>query len=189
MEALGLPRDSSEHLEDTPERVARAYINELFGGLEEDPRRYLETKFSEGVEQTVGDAGWVIQDNIQVQSMCSHHFLPFRGRAHVGYIPQDHFVGLSKLARVVNGYARRPQVQENLTNEIADAIHEELDPLATIVVIEAEHQCMSIRGIKEPHSTTRTSALRGKAHPSKNGDSAHLKNEFLKLVKNGGDVR
>lgn len=176
--ALGLDT-GDEHLADTPRRVADSRIDELFVGLEEDPREYLKTTF-ENIGQHQGDAGWVIVDNIQVQSMCAHHFLPFRGEAHVGYIPREEAVGLSKLARVVNGYARRPQVQERLTNQIANAVHEELDPLATIVVIEAEHECMSLRGVQEPHTMTRTSALRGKARKEE-----HIKQEFFDLV---GDI-
>lgn len=183
MEALGLPPESSEHLEDTPERVAKAYMNELFGGRQENPRQHLKTTFSNG-SGSADDSGLVIVDNIQVQSLCAHHWLPFTGRAHVGYIPEGRIVGLSKLARVVNGYARRPQVQEKLTNEIADAVYEELDPLAVIVVLEAEHFCMSLRGIEEPHSTTRTSALRGEAHPF--DGEAHIKQEFMQLIDNGG---
>lgn len=186
MRALGLDMDD-EHMVDTPSRVARSRIEELFSGLQEDPTKYLETTFEEiGTYQ--GDSGWVIVDGIQVQSTCAHHFLPFRGEAHVGYIPAGEAVGLSKIARVVDGYARRPQVQERLTNQVANAIHENLDPVATIVVIEAEHQCMSLRGVQEPHSTTRTSALRGAAHPSENGE-AHLKEEFFNLVRNGGGVK
>lgn len=166
----------NEHIEDTPERVVRSRRDELFRGLEEDPRDHLSTTF-EDIGTYEGDAGWVIVDNIQVQSMCAHHFLPFRGEAHVGYIPREEAVGLSKLARVVDGYARRPQVQERLTNQIANAIHEELDPIATIVVIEAEHECMTVRGVQEPYSMTRTSALRGRARKEH-----HIKQEFFSLV-------
>lgn len=180
MEALDLDVDDDEHLEDTPERVARSRIDELFRGLDEDPREHLDTTFSD-VKQYEGDAGWVIVDGIQVQSMCAHHFLPFRGQAHVGYIPQEKVVGLSKLARVVDGFARRPQVQERLTNQIADAVHKRLDPLATVVVVEAEHECMSLRGVQEPESMTRTSALRGRAR-----EEDHIKEEFFALV---GDSR
>lgn len=184
MSALGLDADD-EHLEGTPERVARSRIEELFSGLDGDPREHLSTRFtaphaedaSKVAPERHNDAGFVIVDGIQIQSMCAHHFLPFRGQAHIGYIPNEEVVGLSKLARVANGYARRPQVQERLTNQIADAIHEELEPLATCVVIEAEHECMSLRGVMEPHTMTRTSALRGKAR-----EDEHIKEEFLSLV-------
>lgn len=175
MRALGLDKDD-EHLEETAKRVVDSRFDELFRGLEEDPRERLSTTFSAPDEQS-DDAGLVIVDGIQVQSMCAHHFLPFRGEAHVGYIPDDEVVGLSKLARVVDGYARRPQVQERLTNQVADAIHDELEPIATIVVIEAEHECMSLRGVQEPETMTRTSALRGKARRED-----HIKQEFFDLV-------
>lgn len=175
MEMLGLDMDD-EHLQDTPERVVRSRFDEIFRGLGEEPRRHLQTTFSD-IEQYEGDAGWVIVDGIQVQSMCAHHFLPFRGEAHVGYIPEEDAVGLSKLARVVDGYARRPQVQERLTNQVANAVHEELDPHSVVVVIEAEHECMSLRGVQEPHTVTRTSALRGEAR-----EKDHIKNEFFNLV-------
>lgn len=176
MEALGLDVEGDEHMRETPRRVVDSRFDEIFRGLHEDPRDHLETTFSD-VEQYEGDAGWVIQTDIQVQSMCAHHFLPIRGVAHVGYIPQNEVVGLSKLARVVDGYARRPQVQERITNQVATAVHEGLDAHSTIVVIEAEHGCMSLRGVQEPHSTTTTSALRGEAR-----DSPHVKEEFLSLL-------
>lgn len=172
-----IPEDEwDEHLEDTPRRVAESRLEEIFRGFHEDPREHLSTTFSD-VEQYEGDAGWVIVDGIQVQSMCAHHFLPIRGHAHVGYIPTEEAVGLSKLARVVDGYARRPQVQERLTNQVANAVHEELEPHSTVVVIEAEHGCMSVRGVQEPHSMTRTSALRGEAR-----EENHIKEEFFDLV-------
>jgi len=177
MEAIGLEDwEEDEHLQDTPRRVADSRRDELFKGLEEDPKEYLSTTFTEA-GQHQGDAGWVIEDEIQVQSMCAHHFLPFRGVAHVGYVPQDKVVGLSKLSRVVDGYARRPQVQERLTNQVADAIQDVLDPKATIVVMEAEHECMSLRGVQEPHTTTRTAAIRGEAR-----ENSDLKQEFYQIL-------
>lgn len=138
----------------TPERVANAYA-ELCAGLREDPRRHLATTFDEDHREMV-----ILRD-IPFASICEHHLLPFTGKAHVGYIPQGRVVGLSKLARVVEGYARRPQVQERLTSEIADAIMDELDPDGCGVVIEASHTCMTIRGIQKPGSTMITSAMRG----------------------------
>lgn len=176
IEALGLDLEN-EHLKDTPTRLAKSRAYELFEGLRQDPREHLERTFEDS--ESVSDQ-FVIVDNIQVESMCAHHFLPFRGRAHVGYIPDEEVVGLSKLARVVRGYARRPQVQERLTNQIADAIHEELDPQAVVVFIRAEHECMSCRGIEEAYSATRTTALRGKAR-----DEAHIKDEFFQMLRTG----
>lgn len=184
IEALGLDTED-EHMERTPERVHEAFRDELFRGLKEDPAEYLERTFSAPksngtsgeVTEEVTDAGFIIQDGIEVKSMCAHHFLPFQGQAHVGYIPQDEITGLSKLARVVDGFSRRPQVQERLTNQIADAIHDKLEPLATVVVVEAKHECMSVRGVQEPESMTRTSALRGKARTD-----SHIKQEFFDLV-------
>jgi len=152
---IGLGEDPDrEGLLKTPERVARAYA-ELCAGLREDPRRHLTTTFDEDHREMV-----ILRD-IPFASICEHHLLPFTGKAHVGYIPQGRVVGLSKLARVVEGYARRPQVQERLTSEIADAIMEELQPDGCGVVIEATHTCMTIRGIQKPGSSMITSAMRG----------------------------
>lgn len=178
LNALGLDPEESEHLEETPRRVVDSRFDEIFRGLDEDPTEHLETTFSD-IEQYKGDAGWVMITDIQVQSTCAHHFLPFRGVAHVGYIPSEEAVGLSKLARVVDGFSRRPQVQERLTNQVATAIHENLDPVATVVVVEAEHECMSLRGVQEPHAQTTTSALRGKAR-----EKEHVKQEFFSLLQN-----
>lgn len=172
MESLDLDPSESEHLQDTPRRVQEAYENELFKGLERSPEDVLTTTFSEGVEQDL-----IVVDNIQVKSTCAHHFLPFTGKAHVGYIPKDEIVGLSKIPRLVNVFARRPQVQERLTSQIADALYEHLDPIAAVVVIEAEHECMSLRGVEEPESVTRTSALRGAAE-----EKEDIKQEFLDLA-------
>lgn len=170
IEQLGLDTES-EHLERTPERVVDAYFDELFRGLKENPREHLNTTFSSDSDDLV------VVDNIELQSMCAHHFLPFRGKAHVGYIPDGEIVGLSKFARVTDGYARRPQVQEELTAQVANAIHEELEPIATIVVMEAEHECMCLRGVQDSTSMTRTSALRGKARRDEN-----IKQEFFQMI-------
>ena len=144
-----------EGLRDTPTRVAKGW-KEILNGLNEDPRDYLRTQFEAGTDELV-----LVRD-IVFHSVCEHHLLPFYGRAHVGYIPRGGRVtGLSKLARVVEGYSRRPQVQERLTAQIADAIDEVLHPQGVIVVIEAEHMCMSMRGVSKPGSSTVTSALRG----------------------------
>lgn len=143
-----------EGLLKTPNRVARAYA-EVLAGLNEDPRRHLKTVFHERYDEVV-----LLRD-IEFHSLCEHHLLPFTGKAHVAYLPDGRVVGLSKLARLVEGYARRPQVQERLTTQIADALMEELNPLGAACVIEAAHTCMTIRGVKKPGSTMVTSALRG----------------------------
>ena len=154
LEGVGEDPDR-EGLRETPARVARMY-EEVFAGLAQDPAVHFEKTFDEHCNEMV-----LVRD-ISFYSMCEHHLLPFYGRAHVGYIPRGGVVtGLSKLARLVEGYARRPQVQERLTAQIADAIDEVLEPQGVIVVIEAEHMCMSMRGISKPGSSTVTSALRG----------------------------
>ena len=143
-------------LQGTPDRVARA-CEELFGGLQEDPAAYLRKQFQEDHNEEM-----VIVRDIPFASMCEHHILPFQGTANVAYIPrQGRITGLSKIARCVNGYARRPQLQERLTQQVADAMVQELDPLGVLVVIKAEHTCMTIRGIKAAGAQTVTSAVRG----------------------------
>jgi GTP cyclohydrolase I len=143
-------------LQETPQRVARAYA-ETFAGLWQDPYEVLATTFDEDHDEMV-----LVKD-IPMYSTCEHHLVPFHGRAHVGYIPgaDGRVTGLSKLARLVEVYARRPQVQERMTRQIADSLHEVLKPQGVIVVIEAEHLCMAMRGIRKPGSTTVTSAVRG----------------------------
>ena len=143
-----------EGLLKTPNRVARAY-GELMAGLRENPKRHLKTVFNEAYDEVV-----LLRD-IEFHSLCEHHLLPFTGRAHVAYLPGGKVVGLSKLARLVEGYARRPQVQERLTTQIADALMEELQPAGAACVIQATHTCMTIRGAKKHGSTMVTSALRG----------------------------
>lgn len=154
LEAIGEDPDR-EGLRDTPKRVARMY-DEVFHGLHEDPGQHLNVQFSEEHEEMV-----IVKD-IPVYSMCEHHLVPFYGKAHVAYIPRKgKITGLSKFARVVEGFARRPQLQERLTSEIADAIMDKLTPLGVLVVIEAEHMCMTMRGVKKAGSQTLTSAVRG----------------------------
>ncbi|WBB82499.1 GTP cyclohydrolase I FolE [Micromonospora sp. WMMD882] len=140
----------------TPARVARAYA-ELFAGLRVDPRQVLNTTFEAHHEELV-----LVRD-IDVMSLCEHHLLPFRGSAHIGYIPgpDGRITGLSKLARLVEVYARRPQVQERLTSQIADLLMERLAPRGVIVVLECEHMCMAMRGIQKSGAQTITSAVRG----------------------------
>jgi len=143
-----------EGLRATPQRVARMY-QELFGGLFEDPARHLNTDFTERYDEMV-----ILRD-IPFYSMCEHHLLPFMGKAHVAYLPRGRVIGVSKLARVVEAFARRPQVQERLTGQIADMIMEKLDAKGSAVIIEATHTCMTIRGVKKPGSVMVTSAMRG----------------------------
>lgn len=145
-----------EGLRETPGRVARAY-REILAGLWQQPEDVLTTVFDLGHEELV-----LVKD-IEIVSLCEHHLLPFHGVAHVGYIPSENgkITGLSKLARLVDVYARRPQVQERLTTQIADSLMEILDARGAIVVIEAEHMCMSVRGIRKPGAKTITSAVRG----------------------------
>ncbi len=145
-----------EGLRATPARVARAYA-ELFAGMRVDPRSVISTTFEAGHEELV-----LVKD-IEVISLCEHHLLPFHGRAHIGYIPGEdgRITGLSKLVRLVEVYARRPQVQERLTTQVADTLMETLRPRGVIVVLECEHMCMAIRGVRKGGSTTVTSAVRG----------------------------
>lgn len=143
-----------EGLKETPARVARMYA-ELFGGLHADPRMHLKKFFSETCDEVI-----LVRD-ISFNSMCEHHMLPFMGTAHVAYLPQDRIVGLSKLARVVDEIARRPQVQERMTEQIATILEEELGAKGVAVIIEAVHTCMTIRGIRKPGSVCVTSAMKG----------------------------
>lgn len=154
LEAIG-EDPSREGLLDTPKRVARMY-EEVFQGLNQNPDDYFATVFGEDHEELV-----LVKD-IPFYSMCEHHLVPFFGVAHVGYIPKDGKVtGLSKLARAVEAVTRRPQLQERITSTIADSIVKTLSPYGVIVVIEAEHMCMTMRGVKKPGSKTVTSAVRG----------------------------
>jgi GTP cyclohydrolase I len=166
-----------EGLAQTPRRVAKSYA-ELMSGLSQDPRVHLRTVFHERYDEVV-----LLRD-IEFHSLCEHHLLPFTGRAHVAYLPDGKVVGLSKLARLVEGYARRPQVQERLTTQIADALMDELNPIGAVCVIEAVHTCMTIRGIRKPGSMMVTSALRGifKDNPS----SRH---EVLALISSNANPK
>jgi len=143
-------------LKDTPARVARGYA-EIFGGLHQSPEEVLTTTFYLGHDELV------IVKNINLNSTCEHHLLPFYGHAHIGYIPNEsgRIAGLSKLARLADVFARRPQVQERLTGQIADSIMNILQPRGAIVILEAEHMCMSLRGVRKPGAVTTTSVVRG----------------------------
>ncbi|MGY0068865.1 GTP cyclohydrolase I FolE [Streptomyces sp. QTS137] len=160
-----------EGLRETPGRVARAY-KEIFAGLRQKAEDVLTTTFDLGHDEMV-----LVKD-IEVYSTCEHHLVPFRGVAHVGYIPatSGKITGLSKLARLVDVYARRPQVQERLTTQIADSLMEILEPRGVIVVVECEHMCMSMRGIRKPGAKTLTSAVRGQLR------DAATRNEAMSLI-------
>ncbi|HUO11375.1 MAG TPA: GTP cyclohydrolase I FolE [Caulobacteraceae bacterium] len=162
-----------EGLVDTPGRVARSYA-ELFAGYEVDPREYLKRTF----EEVGGYDELVVMRDIRFVSFCEHHMLPIVGRAHVGYLPRNRVVGISKLARVVNGYARRLQIQEKMTADIATCIQEVLQPLGVGVVVEAEHSCMTMRGVNSPGALLTTSHLLGVLR-----DDARTREEFLRLVR------
>ena len=159
-------------LQDTPARVARAYA-ETFAGLGQDPAHVLATTFDEGHDELV-----LVKD-IAMYSTCEHHLVPFHGVAHVGYIPgyDGRVTGLSKLARLVEVYARRPQVQERMTRQIADSLYDVLKPRGVIVVIEAEHLCMAMRGVRKPGTRTMTSAVRGIFR-----EKAATRNEAMGLI-------
>lgn len=144
-----------EGLAETPQRVARMYA-EIFGGLGKDPREDLRRVFMEDGHQEM-----VMVRDINFYSMCEHHFLPFHGLSHIAYLPDGTVTGLSKLARLVEGFARRPQMQERLTTQLAEALMETLRPRGALVVVEARHLCMEMRGVGKPGSVTQTSAVRG----------------------------
>ena len=162
-----------EGLLDTPSRVARSY-RELFNGYQTDPRDYLKRTF----EEVGGYDELVVLSNIRVVSFCEHHMLPVTGRAHVGYLPKNRVVGISKLARVVHGFARRLQIQEKLTAEIAEAIQDILEPQGVGVVIKAEHNCMTLRGVNTPGTMLTTSKLLGVIR-----DDPRTREEFLGMVR------
>jgi GTP cyclohydrolase I len=165
---------SREGLQETPQRVSRMY-QEVFSGLDQDPLEPLQTGFEEGFDEMV------VARDIPFFSMCEHHFLPFYGVAHIGYIPQGRIVGISKLARVTEILARRPQVQERLTAQVADTIVVGTKPMGVAVVIEAEHLCMVMRGIKKPGSKIVTSVNRGVFRTD-----PRTRAEFLGLARSGG---
>ncbi|MDE6016443.1 MAG: GTP cyclohydrolase I FolE [Acetatifactor sp.] len=159
-----------EGLADTPERIARMY-EEIFGGMEENAAEHLSKVF------TVDSHEMVLEKDIVFYSMCEHHMLPFYGRAHVAYVPDGKVVGLSKLARTVEVYARRLQIQEHMTAQIADAIMEHLAPQGVMVVVEAEHMCMTMRGVKKPGSQTVSVATRGVFE-----NNEALQNRFFQML-------
>lgn len=158
-------------LQETPRRVASMY-EEMFAGLDDDPHVHLKM-----FDEKSNDEMVIVKD-IPFSSMCEHHLLPFVGKAHIAYIPSDNkIIGLSKLARIVDNFAKRPQVQERLTSDIADFLNNNLNPMGVAVIIEAEHMCMSIRGAKASGSKTQTSALRGSMR-----NDARTRAEVLSLL-------
>lgn len=170
LEAIG-EDINREGLQDTPKRISKM-CKELFGGLNKDASEHLSVTFhTEGNEM-------VLEKDITFYSVCEHHLLPFFGKAHVAYIPNGEVVGLSKLARTVETYARRPQIQENLTAQIADAIMKYLQPKGVMVVMEAEHLCMSMRGVSKPETKTITYICRGEFEEDKS-----LQASVLQLIK------
>lgn len=159
-----------EGLRETPDRIARMY-SEIFSGMEEDAGEHLSKTFAVETNEMV------LEKDIVFHSMCEHHMMPFYGKAHVAYIPDGRVVGLSKLARTVEVFARRLQIQERMTGQIADAIMEELAPQGVMVVVEAEHMCMTMRGVKKPGSRTVSMAARGVFEQDIN-----LQNRFLQML-------
>ncbi|PAB58045.1 GTP cyclohydrolase I FolE [Anaeromicrobium sediminis] len=172
LEAIGEDPDR-EGLQDTPDRIARMY-EEIFSGLKEDPKDHLQIFFQEEKHEEL-----VLVKDIPFYSMCEHHLVPFFGKAHVGYLPKGgKLTGLSKLARVVETVGKKPQLQERLTAQVAETIVEMLDPYGVIVVVEAEHMCMTMRGVKKSGSKTITSAVRGLFERD-----VKARNEAMTLIK------
>ncbi len=168
----GIGEDTGrEGLLETPDRIARMY-GEIFSGMEEDAGEHLSKVF------TVDNNEMVLEKDIVFYSMCEHHMMPFYGRAHVAYIPDGRVVGLSKLARTVEVFARRLQIQERMTGQIADAIMQNLQPRGVMVVLEAEHMCMTMRGVKKPGSHTVSIAARGAFE-----QDANLQNRFMQMLQ------
>lgn len=171
------PNPGREGIESTPERVARMWVDELTTGYDVDIPSLLKTFPDDGY------GGQVIVKDIPVTSVCEHHLVPIVGYAHIGYYPQGRVVGLSKLPRVVRAFSKRLQVQERLTQEIADALWEQpLDPAGVIVVVEAEHLCMTVRGVQAPGTRTLTAATYGRYETNHEGE----KDEFFRLIRKGG---
>ena len=170
LEGIGEDKNR-EGLQETPDRIARMCV-EIFGGMEEDPSAPLSKVF------TVENSGMVLEKDIVFYSMCEHHMMPFYGKAHIAYIPEGKVVGLSKLARTVETFAKRLQIQERMTGQIADAIMKYLTPKGAMVVLEAEHMCMTMRGVKKPGSKTVSIAARGIFEGNE-----ELQNRFFQMLK------
>ena len=170
LEGIGEDADR-EGLIETPDRIARM-CEEIYGGYEEDAKEHLCKTFH------VENSDMVVEKDITFYSTCEHHLLPFYGKAHVAYIPNEKVAGLSKLARTVEVFARRPQIQENMTAQIADALEEHLQPKGVMVMIEAEHMCMTMRGVQKPGSKTVTTMVRGAF-----AEDFNLQQTFFQMVK------
>ncbi|MCD8053286.1 MAG: GTP cyclohydrolase I FolE [Lachnospiraceae bacterium] len=170
LEGIGEDPDR-EGLRETPDRIARM-CGQIYGGLAQDPAEHLDKQFHAVNNQMV------LEKDITFYSMCEHHLLPFYGKAHVAYIPDERVAGLSKLARTVEVFARRPQIQENMTAQIANALEEHLKPKGVMVMVEAEHLCMTMRGVQKPGSRTVTSVVRGAF-----AEDPALQQMFLQMVK------
>jgi len=166
------PQPDRKGLDDTPDRVARMYVDELCSGHDVDVPSLFRTFENEGYD------GMILVKDVPLVSLCEHHLVPFVGHAHIGYFPNGKVVGLSKVARVVHAYARRLQIQERLTKQVCDAIEKNLEPRGAMVVIEAEHLCMTIRGVQAPGTKTITSAVTGLFNENNEGE----KEEFLRLI-------
>jgi GTP cyclohydrolase I len=174
LEAIGEDPDR-EGLKDTPARIARMY-EEIFSGLNENPKDHIKVYFQEEKYEEL-----VLVKDIPFYSMCEHHLVPFFGKAHVAYLPKDgRLCGLSKLARIVESVAKRPQLQERITATVADTLMEALEPYGVVVVVEAEHMCMTMRGVKKPGSKTVTSAVRGFFNKD-----VKARAEVMSLINNG----
>ena len=169
LEGIGEDADR-EGLKDTPDRVARMY-EEIFGGMDEEPEEHLLKTF------TADSSDMVVEKDITFYSTCEHHLMPFYGKAHIAYIPDGKVVGLSKLARAVEVYARRPQIQEQMTAQIADAIMTYLKPKGVMVILQAEHMCMTMRGVKKPGSKTTTYVAKGVMEHDQS-----LQNMFMNMI-------
>lgn len=167
-----------EGLLETPDRIARMY-EEIYGGLEEDAAEHLKKRFH------VDNNEMVVEKDITFYSTCEHHLLPFYGKAHIAYIPDGEVVGLSKLARTVEVFARRPQIQEQLTGQIADALMTELHPKGVLVMVEAEHMCMTMRGIKKPGSQTVTVVKRGVFTEEKELTDTFFSDDTIRVRRKG----
>lgn len=170
IEAIG-EDPKREGLLETPDRIARMY-SEIFAGLSQDPKDHLKKTF------TVDNDDIVIEKDIVFYSLCEHHFVPFYGKAHIAYIPNGKVTGLSKLARTVEVFAKRPQLQERLTSQIADAIMDNLNTQGVMVIIEAEHMCMTMRGVKKPGTKTTTMVSRGIFK-----NNLDMQNQVMSLIK------
>lgn len=173
LEGLGLDPEEDQHLRETPQRVARAWADEFAHGYEQDPKDILKVSFSENCDELI------IVKNIPFTSHCAHHLVEFIGKAHIGYLPRDgRITGLSKLARVLDVYAHRLQVQERITRQTAHAIFQNLNARGVGVILEASHDCMVCRGVKKPGALTVTSCLLGEMREDQN-----LRSEFISLTQ------